>query len=190
MSQDPGPGAKFMKRFSQTLIVATLLLCLTITSCQVDRTTLEPVPNLNGPLPSFIFDLLVPGPHEVVSLEAFRSGYHYPTESHPAPNNAKSSICADIYPGPLLEPGDQDYPASRVTVYLDGKQAAMSEQLFRVVNEIQLYDEDGKVIATASGPLVICWMVEVSPGEHIATIRAEKTSGDSIDYSWSFEITE
>lgn len=144
----------------------------------------------NGPLPSFIFGLLVPDPQEVITLETYRNGYHYPSDAHPSPGGAKSSICAHIDPSPLLEPGDDEYPASRVNVLVDGAEVDMFDAYFRMAGQLVLFDDAGQIVATAGGPLVLCWAASLGSGIHTATITAQKTSGETMSYSWSFELTD
>lgn len=170
-----------------------VLLILLPVSCQVRNQSSLPTATplgFNGPLPSFIFRLLVPGPQEVISLETYHNGYHYPSDAHPPPGGAKSSICAYIDPSPLLEPGDDDYPANRVKVLVDGTEVDMFDTYFRMTGEILLFDDTGQTVATAGGPLVLCWVASLGSGTHTAMITAEKTSGETMSYNWSFELTD
>lgn len=145
---------------------------------------------LNGPLPPFIYHVLVPEPQSVVSLRDYQHGYHYPADAHPAPGGAKNSVCAHVSLDPLLAFGD-DADSVHTAVFVDGSPAEAHPEFFMMLGETVKLDEEGNVVASKpSGPLVRCWIAELNPGMHIATIEANKSSGEVLSYSWSFEIVD
>jgi len=54
---------------------------------------------------------------------------------------------------------------------------------------LEKYDEEGNVIATWAGPHV--WKsfpAALPPGKHTVTVQVRKTSGEILEYSWTFSL--
>jgi len=176
------------------LILVLLLASLATNACRTNR--IEKPEALNQPLPPFLH-FVAPEPESVYSVEAYKRGEHYPQQVHPAPQDAEHRVCAKIVARPLLEPGDffAEYPdegelfPDRVSAYVDGAAVEKDEEIIAFLGEgSSLIDEDGKEIAFAPGPHVICWEVHFTPGKHWAMIEIERTSGEMVRYAWSFEL--
>jgi hypothetical protein len=152
--------------------------------------------DLNKPLPVFLQEL-IPAPGSTLSLESYQSGDHY-DGSYPL-GSTPNRICAKINPEPLLEPGDFygsrnrifEFLPNRLTVSVDGEELAWNvEELVVILGMYQLRDEDGEVVAQTGGPQVPCWVAELKRGEHVAVMKVTKTSGETIEYAWSFTLLD
>jgi hypothetical protein len=172
-----------------------ILASSTVNACRNGR--VEKPKELNQPLPAFL-SFVAPAPESVYSVEAYNQGEHYPQQVHPAPEDAKHRVCTEIFARPLLEPGDffalysseGEVFSDRVSAYVDGEAAEKDEKIYTILGTSPIIDEDGKVIADAPGPDIICWIAPLKPGEHWAMIEVEKTSGVRVRYSWSFTLTD
>jgi hypothetical protein len=165
-----------------------LLLGLLLAACQGIAPRSTPTPEgFSGPLPEFIDRILVPGPKAVVSLDDYRKGRHYPPEAHPAP--AENAICAHVSLAPLLDWGESPFKLAPFSVTVDGNEVPSHEKISVILHEFIQLDDSRNVIATKSGgPLVQCWIAELEPGVHVATIEVQTTTGETLTYSWSFEL--
>ena len=172
-----------------------LLIACSITSCQANS-MLPQAHELNLPLPEYL-NFVAPEPKSSYPIDSYKMGEHYPSIAHPAPLMGQNRVCIQLTGESLLEPGDffTEYPKvgeflpDRVKGYVDGKLAEKDEEIRIILGESRLLDE-GKVIASAPGPQIICWPIELKVGAHYATIEINKTSGEVVSYSWTFELTE
>lgn len=166
-------------------------------SCRINEPQIPPTSHLNDPLPSFL-SFVVPEPESVYSIEDFSTGMHYPTKAHPAPGNARNRVCIELVSTGLLEPGDNftlypeegEFLPDRLTGYIDGKQAQKDEEVMTILGREYLTGDSGEVIASSSGPQIICWPLSLESGIHYFFIEVTKTSGQIISYDWSFELVE
>lgn len=164
-------------------------------SCYANSKPLE-ANELNHPLPDYL-TFVAPEPESTYSIFSYRLGEHYPSTVHPAPSSGQNRICIQLIGETLLESGDffTEYPKEgeflpdRVTGYVDGIMVEKDEEIIMMLGESWLLDE-GEIIASAPGPQIICWPIELEIGNHYVTIEVKKTSGEVESYSWSFEIKE
>lgn len=182
--------------FGKMILTAMLVLAsVVLTACRSNR--IEKPETFNQTLPSFL-SFVAPAPQTEYSVEEYDQGQHYPQDVFAAPEDTEHRICTEFIGTPLLEPGDffalypdeGEFFPDRVSAYVDGEEVAKDEVITTILGEGQLQDKDGKVIAAAPGPQRICWVVPLKPGEHWAMIEVEKTSGETVRYSWTFQLTD
>ena len=186
-----------MKQRGRLIVSWSLLLLCLICSCKTSNYTLPPEEELNNPLPEYL-SFVAPEPESIYSINDFKAGNHYPTGVPSALDNGANRVCIELNGKPFLETGDYfalrpnqgEYFPDRVTGYVDGEKVLKDEDTITILGEYRLINEKGEVTASVPGPFIICWNVQLNLGQHIATIEVEKTSGERISYSWSFEITK
>lgn len=153
--------------------------------------------DLNLPLSPYL-EFVVPAPNSEYSVEAYDEGMHYPpiSEVHPAPKEGKQRICGEVLSRTLLESGDYfrttpqkgEFLPDRISLYVDGDKFRRDDEVIMILVETELEDENGYITARAPASHLICWPAELGEGLHIATIEVKKTSGEIMDYSWSFTL--
>lgn len=171
------------------------ILILLIAGCRGDSDLMD-IEEVNSPLPAFL-NFAVPKPQSSLSLSQFQAGEHYPLTAHPVKDDGASRICIKLMPQPLLEAGDMfsarpnngDFLPDRVNLLLDEELESRRDEVITILSLYYLR-KDTKVIAEAPGPQIICWLVTIEPGIHVAAIEVERTSGYIEAYYWTFEITE
>jgi hypothetical protein len=155
----------------------------------------QPTYELNQLLPDFL-DYLVPEPGTSLSLKDYQTGQH--SGSYYSPVEAKNRICARIITEPILEPGDFystrnqafDFLPERLNIFVDGQQLEWNLDEMAVGGGFQLRNEDMVITAETAMNNWVCWLAELQPGEHTAVMNVQKTSGESIEYAWSFTLTD
>jgi hypothetical protein len=154
--------------------------------------TPTPSPIPFEPLPRSI-EFTYPSPGAVVNIDEYvgedGQGYYFGVNA--------PSICVSFLPYPfLLEPGDfltSDDVLERLSLKIDG--ITLSEVDFdqielatisgmpRVPDDLETGRPEASV---PEGRYVVCFKVDLEPGMHSATFTAQKTSGEKIEYTWSF----
>jgi hypothetical protein len=182
-----------MLRFPGMIVV---VFSLGLVACGETQKEILPT-DLNLPLPSHL-ELVVPAPNSEYSVESYTEGMHYPpiSQAHPAPEEGKQRICSEILSRTLLEPGDYfksspqkgEFLPDRITLHVDGDKLRRDDEVIMILVETEIENESGQIIARAPASHLICWPVDLGEGLHIATIEIKKTSGEIIDYSWSFTL--
>jgi len=190
-------SVKNINLFEKMMLTAMLMLALfVVTACRSNR--IEKPETLNQPLPAFL-SFVAPAPQTEYSVEEYNQGQHYPKDVFAAPKDTEHRICTQLSTWTLLEPGDffeeyrdeGEFFPDRVSAYVDGEEVAKDEMIITMLGAgDRLIDRDGKVIAAAPGPQRICWVVPLKAGEHWAMIAVEKTSGEIVRYSWTFQLTD
>lgn len=186
-----------MKISKKTITYNFLLIVWLLVACQTKQLDIPTMDKLNGPLPSFL-QFVAPAPQTTHKLEAYAIGEHYPPEEASAAEGIENRICVQIKPSPLLEPGDYfvfsekygDFLPNRVTGYLNGVEIKRDEGVNSIMGTSYLWDENGRIVAEAIGPQIICWLAELDAGQHVFVIEIEKTSGEIVSYGWSFILTK
>jgi hypothetical protein len=152
---------------------------------------------LNFPLPPYL-GFIVPAPDAEYSLDSYYEGKHYPSisEAHPAPQEGRGRICGEFLSKSLLEPGDYfetsskrgDFLPDRITLKINANEIVRDDEVIMILSETELKDETGHIVARAPTSHLICWPDTLGKGLHIATIEIKKTSGEVLNYSWSFTL--
>jgi hypothetical protein len=187
-------------RFFRNAAFLVMLLFSSLQACRVDvKQQVEPtVEAINQPLPPYL-DFVAPQPEEVLSLEAYREGAHFPGSRNPAEAHeiGRNRICLELQPtASLLEPGDHfvlypdegTYLPDRVSLSVDGLLVERKDEVSSLPYRFELHDEEGEDIATAPALQLFCWVVDLEVGDHISTVSFQRTSGAIVTYTWSFEI--
>jgi hypothetical protein len=178
------------------VVLLITLSTLTFSACRAEKGEELPA-RLNLPLPSFL-EFVAPAPKSEISIDSYNEGQHYPpiSEAHPAPQDGRQRICSELLSRVLLEPEDYfavssqkgEFLPDRVTVYVDGAKVARDDEVIMVLSETVLEDENGRVIARAPASHLICWPAKLERGIHVVTMEVNKTSGEVVNYSWSFTL--
>ena len=171
-----------------------LIVCLVI-SCNSSQEKVE----LDQEQPDFL-SIVAPYSEQIVTMEEFKIGKHFPEGELIAQSEASNKICIKVIQTSLLEPGDYfsgrqaepgDYFPERLSLAVDGQNVERDDGTFAaLLNLIVLRDENNDIVAQAVGPQVICWLTDLGEGDHIAVLNARKTSGEIVSYSWQFEIVK
>ena len=185
-----------IRRISRYLIMIVVVFGLNLVACAKSQKEISHV-DLNLPLPSYL-KFIAPAPNSEYSVKSYAEGMHYPpiSEVHPAPEEGKQRICGEVLSRTLLETDDYfrtnsqegEFLPDRITLHVDGDKLRRDEEVIMILVETEIEDKSGQIIARSPASHLICWPVELSEGLHIATIEVKKTSGEIIDYSWSFTL--
>ncbi len=187
-----------MNSFNKVIFGILLLFMGLSCACKqnnIPQSTIVPG-DFNEPLPKFL-TFVSPEPQETIPLASYEKGEHYTHSYILSTVNVQSSICTEIVPKTLLEPGDffasrpnqGEFLPDRITAYLDDTKLERSGEVVTILGLYHLWDENNNIIAEAPGPQIICWFAKAKPGKHIASIEIRNTS-ETVRYSWLFEITE
>jgi hypothetical protein len=144
-----------------------------------------------------VLQFVRPLPDSTITLRAYREEQLIPYYYAPRfPFDFRQSVCAGLHPR-RIEEIEESRDANEVSdkyafVALDGVPPEPDAPIWNDYNvgEIYHYDETGDIIVeTLVGWHCKCWWVDLAPGEHEATVRVEKASGEVIEYAWWFTIT-
>jgi len=178
------------------VIILLVVFCLDLMACGGKQKEVL-LTDLNLPLPPYL-EFVAPTPDSEFLVDAYNEGLHYPpiSEAHPAPEEGRQRICSKLLSRALLEPGDYfrtslqkgEVLPDRITLYVDGDKLVRDDEVIMILAETEIEDESGQTIAQAPASHLICWPAELKKGIHIVTIEVMKTSGEVVDYSWSFTL--
>nr|HID14846.1 hypothetical protein [Anaerolineae bacterium] len=139
------------------------------------------------------FRFVRPLPDSTITLQAYREEQLVPFYQAPAFADLRGGVCVGVLTIEIVETGEnldcaslsRKYPFVALDGVPPGKYAWIEE---RCAGEIVIVTENG-VRTTGPGSHYKCWKIELSPGEHEATIELRKASGEVIEYTWRFTIT-
>jgi hypothetical protein len=170
------------------------IMCLVI-GCNSGQEKIE----LDQEQPDFLA-IVAPHSEQIVTMEEFKTGKHFPEGEYIAQREASNKICIKVIQTSLLEPGDNfsgrqnepgDYFPERLSLTINGQNAERDDDNFAaLLNLVVLRNENNDIVAQAVGPQVICWLTDLGEGTHVAVLNARKTSGEIVSYSWQFEIVK
>jgi hypothetical protein len=138
-----------------------------------------------------------PLPDSVVTQLAYQEEDLVPRYYEPGPLDLRGSVCFGVLPDKLVGPGEfLDLAETRSRYYfieLDGIPPNSNAVIRGSTVEplvVPVFNEEGDVIGSYIGPhQTKCWWIDLEPGEHEATVQVEMASGEVIDYTWRFTIT-
>ena len=144
--------------------------------------------------------IVAPSLDQIVDLATFQSGKHYPTGERLPQTLAANKICVEIIQTSLLEAGDYfsgrpnepgEFFPERLSLTVNGEKLERDDGNFiSGLNRFVLRDESGEIVASALGPQVVCWQVNLEEGTHVAVLDVRKTSGAHVSYTWAFTLAE
>jgi hypothetical protein len=112
-------------------------------------------------------------------------------------NATDPGICFSMEPFPLLTPGDfptVDEWLEQMYLIVDDKVISNHHSLLTVdlVGQKKIDPTTGDILYQEpdGSPLRICYAVPLGVGQHNVTLVVEKTTGEKVDYTWSFVIKE
>lgn len=129
-----------------------------------------------------------------ISLSEYNDGWLFSIEQE----NGIPSTCAEFWIELLVEPGDflsQEEIMSRFSLEID-------DQLIERPDNVLFSDTAGsdgpenpetglpEYRVPPGSPFFVCFTTPLEPGEHTATIIANKTSGEELRYTWSFVLSD
>jgi hypothetical protein len=185
-------------------IVGYLLCLLLITACRQPpsqggsrtpaTTTAHPTAAMvlprQTPLPGYIAEA-IPGPGEYLRRGEYYLGRHGSGEMWSG-ERVDNSVCVQFVAGWILMPGDffdTDDILSRIAFAIDDETIYPPRWVEQLLEKVALDDENGNTIASAPQPTLICWQRELEAGVHTAKLSVRKTSGQVLEYDWSFALT-
>lgn len=136
-----------------------------------------------------------PLPDSTITLQAYREEQLVPPYHAPAFADLRGGVCVGVLTSKIVEPGEnldgdgvsRKYPF----VALDGAppgEYARIEMAYDLGKCI-VVDENGVETSYQCPHHYKCWRVALAPGEHEATVQLYKASGEVIEYTWQFTIT-
>jgi hypothetical protein len=138
---------------------------------------------------------LIPSPNSILNLQDFQDGKHSDYyRDWAAVDSINQSVCIDIDAWWLLEPGDdftnEETLLERVQLSVDDQILLRPDEIGNLLGLDWLLDDQGNEVAVAGGPFVYCWESDLDVGTHIVHLKVHKTSGQMLEYKWSFTLTE
>ncbi len=141
--------------------------------------------------PSYV-NQTIPEPGQVVALKNFQRGDHLNDTYILLPSGRKKElVCVWVDPTDLVENGDHFYDGlgDRLQLAIDNELQPNESSTGIVYAPDALRIKDEQVVASWPVEEVACWAVRPNVGVHQATVSFQKTSGNTVEYSWWFEIT-
>jgi hypothetical protein len=146
------------------------------------------------PGPYTYIEAVAPSPGSILNVEDFRNGKHEAGGRWHVAEPLAPSICAKLNAVPLLQPGDDFSEADpfleRIEFIVDDQVLSRPYGIDGVATLTWLLDEDGEEVAVATGPFFFCWKADLGVGVHTAYLKVRKTSGEVVEYKWSFTLTD
>lgn len=138
---------------------------------------------------------VIPTSGSILNVQDFREGKHIDKEGDwLVVGPITQSICVELDAWWLLEPGDDftsgDLLLERIEFIVDNQILSRPDGIGDFITLSWLLDEDGNKVAVAGGPYVFCWASDLDAGTHTAYLEVRKTSGQVLEYRWSFTLTD
>lgn len=170
-----------------------VFLCpIIITGCTYYFLAEDEIAVDNSILPPSFIEEIYPFPGSSLTIQEFRD-----RSNAPFVTLEESSVCVEVWGSTLLESGDElilNEILDRFVVEVNGYG---EESLRTFVADswehpvIDMETEEVEFVVPAGFPAILCYPIDdPKVGEYIVTIVYEKTSGEKIQYIWSFYLKE
>ncbi len=134
-----------------------------------------------------------PLPDSTISLHAYREEQLVPLYQVPSFADLRGGVCVGVMSSEMMKPGENldcaDLSRKYPFVALDSISPSQYDWIEEpCAGEFIAVDENGAITSLPAAHYK-CWKVSLAPGEHEATIQLHNASGEVIQYTWWFTIT-
>lgn len=173
------------------------IIFLLISSCLPEGTnnTSNPLPTLE-PRPKYILEI-APSESEVIPIQMFEAKSNEPGVAADIWDDIDaygSQICLKVETSILAQEGDNFIQDStvrdRVTIAIDDQEIKDVFVNSILLQGIHVVDADGQYIKMGVEPKLICGYADIGVGAHEVLFQFRQTSGDILEYRWSFTLEE
>ncbi len=154
-------------------------------------TVLDGEPTVSG-LPKGL-QFVRPQPDSTISLRAYGEEQLVPLYQVPSFADLRGGVCVGVMSSEMMKPGENldcaDLSRKYPFVALDSISPSQYDWIEeQCAGEFIAVDENGAITSLPAAHYK-CWKVRLAPGEHEATIQLHNASGEVIQYTWWFTIT-
>lgn len=141
------------------------------------------------------FEFVRPLPNTTITMQAYQEELLVPPYRSPRVPSLLGSVCVGVYPGDVVKPGEQvdgdEIALQYDFVTLDGVPPGADAEIRVGYGLVMFFDGRNEQRTSYPGPHNYkCWAIDLSPGKHEATVELQKPSGERLEYTWSFTITQ
>ena len=147
-------------------------------------TTASTVVSRSTRLPDYLSDVW-PKPESTVSLEDYNASLRE------GPIEVGSTGIGVVFWTDRIATRDKDIDVNwftRCSLFVDGVSASSEGLAEDGALLIESKDAQGQLLSRTSGPYFRAWFVPLEVGTHTATFRLQRTTGEVLEYSWSFTV--
>ena len=148
------------------------------------------------PRPEFILETS-PSESEVISIDMFEAKNDGPgiaTDIWDDVNAYDSQICLKVETSILAQEGDDFIQGTtvreRISMAVDGQEMKDVSVNSVLLQGIHVVDANGQYIKMGIEPKLICAYADIGSGVHEVLFQFRQTSGDILEYRWSFALQE